>query len=85
LREMELLVSNFQGFNLSFVRREANKSAHLCAKHALSVSVHIASYELIPVFLIESVQSDRLTFGLARGSERHISSSFGHGILLRRL
>lgn len=53
LREMEVLVSNLQGFTFSFVRNEANNSAHLGARHALRLYVSIASYELIPGFLVE--------------------------------
>jgi hypothetical protein len=43
------------------VRGQANKSVHLCAKQVLSLYIEVASFQIIPDFLIESVQSERLT------------------------
>jgi ribonuclease HI len=61
LQEMKAIVSNFQGFTFSFVRREANKAAHTCARTALSLVNHATVYEVTPGFLIDVVQSDRLS------------------------
>jgi hypothetical protein len=52
---------NFQGFRFCFTRREANKAAHACAGEALSIVPLDVSFELIPDFLIEHVQSDILS------------------------
>jgi ribonuclease HI len=61
LREMKAIVSNFQGFMFSFSRREANKAAHAGARAALSVISSVVTYEQIPGFLVEPVQSDILS------------------------
>jgi ribonuclease HI len=58
VREMKCLLSNFQGFSISFVKREANKVAHACARAALSLDVYVVSYDTIPGFLAEDVQLD---------------------------
>ena len=39
VQEMKQLCSVFQGFEFLFVRREANRAAHVCARHALSSSI----------------------------------------------
>lgn len=61
LREMKSTISAFQGFRFEFVRRDANKAAHVCARSALLLESYVTSFELIPDFLIESVQSDILS------------------------
>lgn len=50
-REMEQLISSLQSFKFVFLRREANKVAHVCAKHSLSLAFAVVSFELIPEFL----------------------------------
>jgi ribonuclease HI len=61
MREMKATISDFQGFTFCFAKREANKSAHVCAREALSINSLDVFYELIPDFLIEPVQSDLLS------------------------
>jgi hypothetical protein len=60
LKEMKVIVSNFQGFSFCFARREANKAAHVSAHSAFSISTLDVIYELILGFLVEPVQSDLL-------------------------
>jgi hypothetical protein len=61
IREMKAIVSDFQGFRFCFTRREANKAAHACAREALSIVRLDITFDLIPNFLIEPVQSDILS------------------------
>jgi hypothetical protein len=49
-KEMKFLVSNFQGFSFSFVKREANKATHLCARDALSLDSLVVAYDCNPLF-----------------------------------
>jgi hypothetical protein len=58
---MKCLLSNFHGFSISFVKREANKVAHACARAALSLDVSIVSYDTIPGLLAEVVQLDLMS------------------------
>jgi ribonuclease HI len=60
-REMKASISVFQGFRFEFVRRDANKAAHVCARSALLLESSDISFELIPDFLIEPIQSDILS------------------------
>ena len=59
--EMKALVSSFQGFSLVFARRECNKAAHVCAREALSINNLNTVYDVTPGFLVDLVQSDRLS------------------------
>jgi hypothetical protein len=55
LTEMERNSKFFQGFNLVFVHREANKVAHICALHSLSQDAPLSSFDVCPGFLDEVV------------------------------
>ena len=59
--EMKSCISTFQGFSFSFVRRTANKAAHACAREALSLGSPDMLYETAPGFLIDIIQSNRLS------------------------
>ena len=59
LCELRFLASFFQGVKLLYVSRSSNKVAHSAAKEALRVD-HVMNYDVIPGFLIEVVQSEKL-------------------------
>lgn len=60
-REMKDYISNFQGFVFHFVRRDANKAAHVCARYALSLDSSSCMFDVNPGWLIEAVQSDLMS------------------------
>jgi hypothetical protein len=58
ISEMKKFSLNFQGFKLVFVHREANKAAHVCARHSLSLSAPSSSFDMCSGFLNEVVHSE---------------------------
>uniref|UniRef100_A0A452ZH43 RNase H type-1 domain-containing protein n=1 Tax=Aegilops tauschii subsp. strangulata TaxID=200361 RepID=A0A452ZH43_AEGTS len=56
--EMASYLSSFQGFEVRHCGREANKTAHLLAKHCLSTRVLNVTYDVIPDFLSAAVHLD---------------------------
>lgn len=58
MREIKSFLSNFQGFDIVYSRRDANVVAHRCAKEGLSTSLNVISSDVIPDFLVALVQSD---------------------------
>ncbi|XBI78249.1 hypothetical protein VPH35_087974 [Triticum aestivum] len=58
LREIKSCLSNFQGFDIVYTRRDANVVAHRCANEGLSSSLNVISFNVIPDFLVALVQSD---------------------------
>lgn len=58
LREINFFLSNFQGYDIIYTRRDANVVAHHCAKEGISSSLSVISFDVIPEFLVALVQSD---------------------------
>jgi ribonuclease HI len=58
VQEMKQLCSVFQGLKFIFVRREANRAANGCARHALSSSITELCFDVSPGFLSEVVQAE---------------------------
>ena len=57
-REMTSYISSIQGFEVRHCGRGANETTHLLAKHCLFTSVQNVTYDVIPEFLIATMQSD---------------------------
>jgi hypothetical protein len=51
-QEMKMVSSSFQDFKFLHVCRDANNSAHRCAREALGVLVSVR-YDVIPGFLVQ--------------------------------
>lgn len=60
-REIRSYLSNFQGFSLTYVRREANVVAHQCARHALSVA-NFCNLDATPDFLMDATPDFLIQF-----------------------
>lgn len=60
LSEIEELASSFISFVIQHVMRNANTSAHLCAKHACTLEVTGCWMDSPPGFLMTSVLADRV-------------------------
>ncbi|CAO2201636.1 unnamed protein product [Urochloa humidicola] len=58
LRDIEASSLAFSSFTMSFVRREANLAAHVCAKEASPVYVHSMWVDVAPDFLYRIVQEE---------------------------
>ncbi|KAI5004323.1 hypothetical protein ZWY2020_031566 [Hordeum vulgare] len=57
-REMSSYLSCFQGFELKFSGRDANKVAHMLANRGLSTEMQSVTMDVIPDFLSAAVHSD---------------------------
>ena len=58
IREIKSYIPNFQCLSIHYARREANDAAHCCAKEGLVTASSVVTYDVIPEFLIATMQSD---------------------------
>uniref|UniRef100_A0A453JMD1 RNase H type-1 domain-containing protein n=1 Tax=Aegilops tauschii subsp. strangulata TaxID=200361 RepID=A0A453JMD1_AEGTS len=63
LLDIEELASSFPSFDIQHVFRQANTSAHLCAKHASTLGVTDCWMNSPPGFLVTSLLADRAGAG----------------------
>lgn len=58
LREISYLLTDLQGSDIIYTRRDANEAAHCCAKYGLSSDSSAGVLDVILVPLIATMQSD---------------------------
>jgi hypothetical protein len=51
IREIQLLLSNLQEFDITYARRDTNEVAHTCARKALVSGLSVESFDVLPSFI----------------------------------